>query len=145
MLLKGYNFKQMKDKKDITELFKSNQDKLNRRPSKQAWRRLEARLEAHQSRNRLSFIRHLSMAAAVAALVALIFAVSIFMDQPQSNMALHETEESLHFVLEDLNQQDADEAALQVVEFTRHYQDRMSNPIEEGDHKKKIVAATEKE
>ncbi len=128
----------MKQQKDIFDLFRDNQHKLERKPSNQAWRRLESRLDTHQNRVRLSFVRHLSMAAAVAALLALIFTISIFMENNTSeDMAMRE--QQLNFVLEELDQRDADEAALQVVEFTRHYQDRMKNPIQEGNKNKKIV------
>ena len=83
------------------------------------------------------------MAAAIAALLALIFAISIFLDHGNHhNMA--EREQLLNFVLEELDQRDADEGALKVVEFSRQYQDRMRNPIEEGTEKKKIVLSSPK-
>ncbi|MCH2083163.1 MAG: hypothetical protein MK226_12295 [Saprospiraceae bacterium] len=131
------------NQKELFNLFRDNQHKLDQKPSNQAWRRLESRLDAHQNRTRISFVRHLSMAAAIAALLALIFAISIFLDHGNHhNMA--EREQQLNFVLEELDQRDADEGALKVVEFSRQYQDRMRNPIEEGTEKKKIVLSSPK-
>ena len=131
------------NQKELFNLFRDNQHKLDQKPSNQAWRRLESRLDAHQNRTRISFVNHLSMAAAIAALLALIFAISIFLDHGNHhNMA--EREQQLNFVLEELDQRDADEGALKVVEFSRQYQDRMRNPIEEGTEKKKIVLSSPK-
>lgn len=131
------------NQKELFNLFRDNQHKLDQKPSNQAWRRLESRLDAHQNRTRISFVSHLSMAAAIAALLALIFAISIFLDHGNHhNMA--EREQQLNFVLEELDQRDADEGALKVVEFSRQYQDRMRNPIEEGTEKKKIVLSSPK-
>ena len=131
------------NQKELFDLFRDNQYKLNQRPSSQAWRRLESRLDTHQNRTRISFVRHLSMAAAVAALLALVFAISIFFDH-NGHDDMAEREQQLNFVLEELDQRDADEGALKVVEFSRQYQDRMRNPIEEGSEKKKIVLSLPK-
>ena len=53
------------NQKELFNLFRDNQHKLDQKPSNQAWRRLESRLDAHQNRTRISFVRHLSMAAAI--------------------------------------------------------------------------------
>ena len=69
----------MKPKKDIFDLFRDNQHKLNERPSQEAWGRLESRLDQHKDRNRTSLYRILSMAAAVVGLVAFVSVISFML------------------------------------------------------------------
>ena len=126
----------MNRQKDIFNLFRENQHKLNERPSQQAWRRLERRLDAHRDRNRVSIYRHIAMVAAVVAIVALTSLIVVLVEKSQPGL-----QAVTDFDVEDLKlpDQDASREALMVVEYTRKYQDRMSNPIAEGKPIQKLI------
>ena len=128
----------MNRQRDLYELFREQQHKLEERPSLHTWRRLERRLDAHQRRGRLSLYRSLGMVAGVLALVAMIVLISIVVNQQQQYLTGTPQE------LEVLPSDESDATAYQVVEFTRQYKDRMSNPIEEGSTEKKLIPAVQK-
>lgn len=124
----------MNHHKDLFDLFRENDHKLEERPSLQSWRRLEKRLDSHQRRSRISLYRSLAMVAGVLALAVLIVLMTLVVERQQEYLTGAPQE------LEDLQATEADNAtAYRVVEFTRTYQDRMTNPIEEGNPDKKLV------
>jgi len=59
----------MSKQKDIFDLFRDNQHKLDETPSRQSWQRLERRLQKHQRRNNRSIMRYVLMAAALTTLL----------------------------------------------------------------------------
>ncbi len=61
---------------DLFEFFKENESKLHERPSEQAWKKLEGRLERRRLRKR-RMIRFLQLGAVVAALVLLLLAAGL--------------------------------------------------------------------
>lgn len=126
----------MNRQKDIFDLFRENQHKLDERPPLHTWRHLEKRLNHHRRRNRLSLYRSLAMVAAVLALVVFMVLLSTVIHQSKmSSVAGNAPVE-----LEDLPDAPQEEvAAYQVVEFSRSYQDRMSKPIEEGRPNQRLV------
>ena len=130
----------MKRHKDLFDLFRDNQHQLEERPPLQTWRRLEQRLDNHQRRGRISLYRSLAMVAGVLALAVLIILMTLVVDRQQEYLSGTPQQ------LEDLQSSEADNAtAYRVVEFTRTYQDRMANPIEEGNPEKKLVPLDKKE
>ena len=126
----------MKRQKDIFDLFRENQSKLNERPSPQAWRRLESRLDAHRNRNRVSLYRQLFMVAAVIALVALTSLLTVLADKNQQQYQADNI-----YATEQLNAPAPAEQqeALKIAEFSRKSHDRMSNPIQEGAARQKLI------
>ncbi|MEM1322296.1 MAG: hypothetical protein AAGG75_18685 [Bacteroidota bacterium] len=131
----------MKRQKDIFDLFRDNSHKLEERPSSQAWRKLEQRLEERHRRRRPFFFRPLSMAAAVAMLVVLVSLISLLSPQ-ESNKELAKADRinRLPEVIEDLpTYTDAIDGVQQVVEFQRKHRSRLANPVAEGDYSKRLV------
>jgi cytoskeletal protein RodZ len=124
----------MNHHKNLFDLFRENQHKLDERPPLHTWRRLEQRLDKHQRRGRISLYRSLAMVAGILALAVLIILMTLVVDQQQEYLT------GTPHQLEDLQPSEADNAtAYLVVEFTRTYQDRMTKPIEEGTPNKKLV------
>lgn len=61
---------------DFFEFFKENESKLYERPSEQAWKRLEARLEKRRQRRRRT-IRFLQLGAVALAILLLLLAAGL--------------------------------------------------------------------
>lgn len=127
----------MKPKKDISQILKDNQHKLNERPSPQAWRKLERRLDGRRNRGRATVYRHTSMAAGILALVALISLIAVLVDQNSSPNYLA-INQSGPVQLEELTYTDVDMEALKVVEFTNQITNRGAN-ITEGNRNQFLV------
>ena len=112
----------MKRQKDIFDLFRDNSHKLEERPSSQAWRKLEQRLEERHRRRRPFFFRPISMAAAIAMLVVLVSLISLLspFENPNKELAMADKINRLPEVIEDLpTYTDAIDGVKQVVEFQR--------------------------
>lgn len=127
----------MKHKKDIFQMLKDNQHKLNERPSPQAWRKLERRLDARRNRGRSNLYRNTSMAAAVLALIAVISLIAVLVDQKTGPDYLA-INQSGPVQLEELTYTDVDMEALKVVEFTNEITNRGAN-ITEGNRDQLLV------
>lgn len=128
----------MKSSKDLFDILRDNQHKLNERPGQHTWRRLEKRLDARRKPYAHSFIRIMAMAAAVLLLIG------IFTVLPSLNTG--SSTDSIAFdhapaVMEDviIVPDAADQHIIKVVEYSRQYHDRMSQPIEEGSQDKKLI------
>lgn len=130
----------MKPKKDIFDQFRDNQHKLNEVPSPQAWDRLEMRLDKHEDRKPKPIYRVLSMAAAVAVLVAVMSVITFVLNSNGDSMAMNEAV-SKNFKVEELkvltvsNENDA-----QIAAYQRKYNNHLSSPIQEGKANKKLIA-----
>ncbi len=61
---------------DFFEFFKENESKLYERPSEQAWKKLEARLEKRRQRRRRT-IRFLQLGAVALAILLLLLAAGL--------------------------------------------------------------------
>ncbi len=130
----------MKPKKDISDLFRDNQHKLNESPSRQAWERLESRLDNHKDRNRTSIYRILSMAAAVVVLVVFASVITFVLNTNEKPMALNESM-SDSFKIEELKVlTTSNENHNQIAVYKRKYNNHLSNPIMEGKANKKLIA-----
>jgi hypothetical protein len=132
----------MKHHKDIFDLFRDSQHKLNERPSPEAWRRLERRLDNHRHRNRFAMNRHYGMVAAVVALVLLVTIFSLFIDKGSNRMLAINGEQPV--AVEDLLYSDVDVEALKIVEFARQYQGEVAYPVREGSQGRKLVPTASK-
>ena len=118
----------MKNKIEIEELFQNRSEHFDEAPSRAAWKKLEKRLDNHQRRNKLNFIRSLGMVAGVLLLTVFAFLFS--------TLGINQSEAGADQVvasLETITTTEVDPEAYKVVEFTLKYRDRMLNPIEEGE------------
>lgn len=128
------------ENKNLFDRFRENANQLEEMPSKHAWRKLESRLDTHESRGQTSLYRTLAMAAAVIALVAVTFVITM-MTQSQTQSA-EQFAEARPSNLEELETYtDAIEEAYKVVQFSRQHTSRLSNPISDGHPGKKLLAS----
>lgn len=129
----------MKQSKDIFDLFRENKHKLDEAPNPQVWRRLEKRLDTRRATRGGSIYRIMAMAAGVLLLIG-VFSLLPALDQStaQSDAVAMDAPPS---EMEDLviDPAHTDPNIIKVVEFSRKYQDRMTQPIEEGSTSKKLV------
>lgn len=133
----------MKQSKDIFDLFRESKHKLDEAPNPQSWRRLEKRLDTRRATRGSSLYRIMGMAAGVLLLIG-VFSLLPALDQksPENEvMALNHPPSEM----EDLVVDPAvdDQNIIKVVEFSRHYQDRMVQPIDEGSSSKKLVPSNQ--
>lgn len=128
----------MKEQKDIFDLFKENQHKLEERPPRRTWQRLERRLDVQKKTNGFPVYRQLAMVAAMLVFVLVCAVLLLLPKHGEPQLVLNEVEA---VPLEDLVFSDVDEKAMQVVEFTRHLKNRKSNPIAEGNRAKKLFVS----
>lgn len=132
----------MKDKKDISDLIHHNQHKLEERPSQRTWKRLESKLDTRRSRGNSFLYRHIAMAAAVVALVAVISLIIVLADKKSSQFAkADEANPFENWIVQDLETvyTDATTNVRFVVEFQKQLRERYTNPIQEGIQTKKLV------
>ncbi|WP_143473222.1 hypothetical protein [Flavilitoribacter nigricans] len=133
----------MKQSKDIFDLFRESKHKLDEAPNPQAWRRLEKRLDTRRATRGGSLYRIMAMAAGVLLLIG-VFSLLPALDQnsPQEDvMALNHPPSEMEDLVVD--PADSDQNIIKVVEFSRQYQDRMVQPIEEGSSAKKLVPSNQ--
>ena len=130
----------MKPKKDIFDLFKDNQHKLNESPPRKAWDRLESRLDQHKGRNQTSIVRILSMAAAIVVLVVSVSVISFWLKS--TNWQTADAEQALpHFTTEELRVVNVSNGTEdQIATYQRKYDHHLSSPIQEGKANKKLIA-----
>jgi len=135
----------MKPQKDIFDLIKNNQHKLNEAPSDRTWRRLEQRLDYKTQLRPRSLFRSMSWAAAIAAIAVMAVVISLVFTKTASKeetMAMAE-KEPMPKVLEELpNYAELTTEAARMEAFRRKYENRLSNPIAEGEGNKRLVAQT---
>ena len=135
----------MKSKKDISDLIRDNQHKLDERPNPRAWKKLEERLDQHEGKSkgngRIILFRRLAMAAAVVAMVAVISIINI--PSSSSDMKAEANispQDQFAQGLEPVYSED-NKNLRQVIEFQRNLKDRYANPIQEGMQTKKLKAS----
>lgn len=133
----------MKQSKDIFDLFRESKHKLDEAPGPQAWRRLEKRLDTRRAARGNSLYRIMAMAAGVLLLIG-VFSLLPALDQgnQDTNVVALNTPPS---EMEDLvvDPADTDRNIIKVVEFSRQYQDRMAQPIEEGSKAKRLIPSNQ--
>ncbi len=131
----------MAQPKNLYDLFREQRDQLQQHPSPENWRRLERRLDARRRRRQMKpRYRSLGMVAAIAliAVIAMLFAL-LFDRQPAPMLS---ESEPLPRQFEELHVEDSDPVLLEKVAFTRRHQDRLSQPIAEGEPDKKLTVTT---
>lgn len=136
----------MENKKDISDLIRDNQHKLDERPSDRTWKRLESRLENRRNKGNSFLYRQLAMAAAVIALVAVTSLVTVLADKKHAPM-MAEAEKQAPLTdgwgIQNLETiyTDANNNIRQVVEFQKELKVRYANPIKEGSQAKKLLTS----
>ncbi len=119
----------MSKQKDIFDLFRDSQHKLDETPSRQSWQRLERRLQKQQRRNNRTIMRYVMMMAAAVLLIFAVLSVLTTMLERQDLLF------SQGYEPENL-QTEADSTAYQLVD-QRVYQD--ASTITEGESGRKVV------
>lgn len=123
----------MKSDKELFELFRKNQYRLNERPSPNGWKRLERKLDNHRMRHRIAFRRTMSMVASLALLVAVLFLLTL----PSQNTAI--SQRATPQFWEDLPSNSDNNEIKHLVELSHEYQRQMGQAIEETPTKQKII------
>ena len=135
----------MKSQKDIFDLFRENQHKLDERPSADVWDRLEQKLDDTKPAKRIipRGYRQLIMAASILLLVGMVSFFSIFLQQKkhsfsQANKTAIQSPVPKQF--EDLIYTDANDGLYKMVAYQRKLNTNPRNVIQEGAPHKKLIA-----
>ncbi len=121
--------------KDLFDLFRESEHKLQEMPSERTWRRLERRLDARRHRRgRSQFLPLLGMVAGLLLLLT-IYGLFSLSSEPDYREVLAGTPERLEAlpVSEDFP------SAHQIQEYVRTYHERAGQPILEGKPEQKLV------
>ena len=131
------------NRKDIEDIFRSSEHRLAQRPSANAWRKLDNKLDKNRSRSRMSVVRMLSMAAS---LLILVGAVYLFTNSKIAQKRLASAESVAEVQLENLAELPTSDAEPTPprVEFHRKMQTTQTPIINEGPRGKKLVVLTSK-
>ncbi len=136
----------MKRQKNISDLFRDNQHKLNERPSSDAWDRLERKLDRHQTSARPQvrpMYRQLIMAASILFLVGMVSFFSFFLKQEKASFSEMQKVPSLTPVptdFEDITYTDANDGLYKMVNYSKNLNTNPRKVIQEGAPYKKLVA-----
>ena len=133
----------MKFKKNISDLIRDNQHKLDERPSPRAWRKLESRLENQNNRKKTYLYRQLAMVAAVVALVAVISLLTVLTQQNKQDFASIELN-SENWIAQNLEtiSGEGNQNIRAKIQFQRKLKKRYPNSsIQEGIQTKKLLAS----
>lgn len=133
----------MASKKDLFSVFRDNQRLFDTPPSPRAWSKLERRLDGHRSRNRVSLIRNLSMAAAVLLLAVVTILISIAVGKKPTRF-LNQSPQPLAAEQLQTDDVEAAEELRQALNAQRAEQQRRQ-PINEGPADRKLVLAKSQE
>ncbi|MEL6863212.1 MAG: DUF6265 family protein [Bacteroidota bacterium] len=130
----------MKKRKDIADLFQSNQHKLEERPPDRLWDRLEERLDQQRERRSIPMYRTWMMAAAAVGLILFvsIAALSQLRQQKQAQNMAQQEFAPLQWETLDMDQLTKEELG-QLVAFRQQNRSRLKQPIPEGLPGKKIL------
>lgn len=131
--------------KDIFDLFKDNEHKLNQEPSPKAWSRIERRIQGPKPiarrRKMHTSSSFLSIAASLALVIGLISVISIMVGNKKQERAIAMNYEP--FVIEALDVSTAD---VEIEKHTRQTQQqdlKPLKPINEGRAEQKLVAKSQ--
>lgn len=133
------------NRKDIADIFKQSEHRLAQRPSANAWRKLDHKLDKHRSRSHLSVVRLMSMAAS---LLIVVGAIYLFSNSKTKNTSIAQSEAVEMPIppetLSDLSKEEAGQPILPRLEFQRKIQAKNTPIINEGPRGKKLVVLTSK-
>ena len=136
----------MKRQKNISDLFRDNQHKLDERPSADAWDRLERKLDRHQTSARRQvrpMYRNLIMAASILFLVGMVSFLSLFLKQDKASISKAMNAPSYTPVptdFEDITYTDANDGLYKMVNYSKNLNTNPRKVIQEGTPYKKLVA-----
>lgn len=129
----------MANKKDLFSIFQDNQHLFDSAPSPRAWDKLERRLDGHRSRNRLSTLRTISMAAAVLLLAVVAILISIAAGEKPTRL-LNQSPQPL--ASERLQADDIEAAEeLRQTLYAQQAEQQRQRPINEGPTDRRLVLA----
>ena len=132
------------NRKDIDDIFRKSEHRLTQRPSANAWRKLDNKLDKHRSRSQMSVVRIFSIAAS---LLILVGAVYLFTNSKTGqNSTSSKTVIAAEMQPESMTELPATEAQpmLPKMEFQRKIQAGQTPIINEGPRGKKLVVLTSK-
>lgn len=131
------------NRKDLEDIFRQSEHRLVQRPSANAWRKLDSKLDKHRSRSRMSVVRVMSMAAS---LLILVGAVYFFTNSRAEKNQVASADDLVEMQTEMLGELPATEAQpiLPKIEFQRKIQAGNTPIINEGPRGKKLVLLTSK-
>ena len=129
-------------KKNIETLFRESEHKLTERPSSQAWRKLERKLENRRDRHRIMPYRYMSMAAALVALIAVVWVFGSVLNKTEAPTAV---EMPVNFEIEELdlvNVSPSDINRRETDEYMKKFTSAAPQPaINEGNKEKTLMTA----
>ncbi|MCR9290680.1 hypothetical protein OAF63_02340 [Saprospiraceae bacterium] len=129
-----------KHKKDLETLFRESEHKLSERPSLQSWRKLERKLNTQRARRTISPYRFMSIAAALVALIAVIWVFGSIISNPANGD--EQASVDLNFEIEDLVSNDEsiynrDHVSEYMAKFASQ---KSQSAINEGQKEKALVS-----
>lgn len=126
----------MKSDKELFDLFRKNEYGLNQKPSANAWRRLERRLDDHQAQQRHNFRRLFGMVAGLAFIIFIVGLLSVYTQDGSPTPNYH-----TQYLQPE---QDAEmPQTTNLVNLSYQYQEKITKSIPEGNPQKKLVANTD--
>lgn len=117
--------------KHLDNIFQKGAEEFTPSPNAAAWRKLEGRLDRHKKRSH----KTIWLAAASMALVLGVSALFLLQSLQQQSPTIAQENTSW----EELSPQQSSTYAHQVMEFTIKHQERLSQPVEEGEKGKKLI------
>jgi len=130
----------MKQKKDISDLIRDNQHKLEERPSPRAWNKLEEKLDGQleqpPKRKSTLIYRRLALAAAVVLLVGVISVLNFNNNSQSKDVAAAKWDSDNLETIANAG----DEDFRKLIERQRRLKNATKNSIQEGDQTKKLLA-----
>lgn len=114
----------MKKENELEKLFRANQNKYAERPSPAAWKKLNRRLEQYK-RERSAFSPMVA-AATIIAIVGIIALLTLFTGKKRNVQYA----DNRPMELRELPPVSPNAKIKVVMEFTREYHERLSNPLE---------------
>lgn len=118
----------MSVKKTIFQLFKDRDEGFARQPSKQAWNRLEEKLDARAGKKTIPLYRIFSIAAAIAVIVSMFVLLAYWSGQFQGTHSLAFNGDRPEF-LEDLLVNQSDPSFAEELQISKAYRAKFANFI----------------
>ena len=121
--------------KELFDLFRKNQYQYQERPSSNTWKRVERKLDSRISRTRVAYRNTLSMVAALAVLVVVMFLLTMTAEKSASADSFSKPK-----YLEDLTvPEESRNDAKTLVELSNQLRKHPFKPISEGEGGKKLI------
>lgn len=122
----------MSDNDKIYELFRRHEHKLDEKPSRRAWERLDARLDRHEARRATpGWLRYGGMVAAVLILVVTATMLTLNTQMENEQFASLEKSEVMESPLLDFEPMGNNDSYLRIVAYQKEYKNRGSRITEQ--------------